>query len=148
MLSILKALNNYDALRSKHHAVNHIVPQNKKVSPKGRLSNASAGGGSPLVGMTGLEPAASWSQTKHSTKLSYIPFFQHRMRCFFMVRLTELESALWGVGVPCFIQLNYRRRSLLFCTTIIYYTRFSLFLQYFISEISVNRLFLKCFAKT
>ena len=48
MLSILKALNNYDALRSKHHVVNHIVPQNKKVSPKGRLSNASAGGGSPL----------------------------------------------------------------------------------------------------
>ncbi len=29
--------------------------------------------GSTLVGMTGLEPAASWSQTKHSTKLSYIP---------------------------------------------------------------------------
>ena len=24
-----------------------------------------------LVGATGLEPAASWSQTKHSTKLSY-----------------------------------------------------------------------------
>ena len=24
-----------------------------------------------MVGMTGLEPAASWSQTKHSTKLSY-----------------------------------------------------------------------------
>ncbi len=27
-----------------------------------------------LVGATGLEPAASWSQTKHSTKLSYAPF--------------------------------------------------------------------------
>ena len=26
-----------------------------------------------LVGATGLEPAASWSQTKHSTKLSYAP---------------------------------------------------------------------------
>ena len=25
-----------------------------------------------MVRMTGLEPAASWSQTKHSTKLSYI----------------------------------------------------------------------------
>ena len=25
--------------------------------------------------MTGLEPAASWSQTKHSTKLSYIPIY-------------------------------------------------------------------------
>lgn len=24
-----------------------------------------------MVGATGLEPAASWSQTKHSTKLSY-----------------------------------------------------------------------------
>ncbi len=65
--------------------------------------------GTHLVGMTGLEPAASWSQTKHSTKLSYIPL-KHRMhvRCL-LVRLTELESALWGVGVPCFIQLNYRR---------------------------------------
>ena len=30
-------------------------------------------GDSPLVGATGLEPAASWSQTKHSTKLSYAP---------------------------------------------------------------------------
>ncbi len=49
MLSILKALNSNDALQSKHHAVNRIVPQNKKVSPKGRLSNASAGGGSPLA---------------------------------------------------------------------------------------------------
>ena len=26
-----------------------------------------------LVEVTGLEPAASWSQTKHSTKLSYAP---------------------------------------------------------------------------
>ena len=26
-----------------------------------------------MVGATGLEPAASWSQTKHSTKLSYAP---------------------------------------------------------------------------
>lgn len=27
-----------------------------------------------MVGATGLEPAASWSQTKHSTKLSYAPY--------------------------------------------------------------------------
>ena len=26
-----------------------------------------------MVGMTGFEPATSWSQTKHSTKLNYIP---------------------------------------------------------------------------
>ena len=26
-----------------------------------------------LVGVAGFEPAASWSQTKHSTKLSYTP---------------------------------------------------------------------------
>ena len=26
-----------------------------------------------MVGMTGFEPAASWSQTKRSTKLSHIP---------------------------------------------------------------------------
>ncbi len=29
--------------------------------------------GKAVVGATGLEPAASWSQTKHSTKLSYAP---------------------------------------------------------------------------
>ena len=27
-----------------------------------------------LVEVTGLEPAASWSQTKHSTKLSYTSY--------------------------------------------------------------------------
>ena len=27
-----------------------------------------------MVEVTGLEPAASWSQTKHSTKLSYTSF--------------------------------------------------------------------------
>ncbi len=26
-----------------------------------------------VVGMTGLEPATSWSRTKRSTRLSYIP---------------------------------------------------------------------------
>ncbi len=31
---------------------------------------------SGLVGTTGLEPAASWSQTKHSTKLSYVPIYK------------------------------------------------------------------------
>jgi hypothetical protein len=30
-----------------------------------------------MVGATGLEPAASWSQTKHSTKLSYAPIIHH-----------------------------------------------------------------------
>lgn len=34
-----------------------------------------------LVGMTGLEPAASWSQTKHSTKLSYIPKNSNNILC-------------------------------------------------------------------
>ena len=28
-----------------------------------------------VVGATGLEPAASWSQTKRSTKLSYAPIY-------------------------------------------------------------------------
>ena len=32
-----------------------------------------------LVGMTGLEPAASWSQTTRSTKLSYIPILQFKV---------------------------------------------------------------------
>ena len=33
-----------------------------------------------VVGMTGFEPAASWSQTKRSTKLSHIP-----MRCSYFI---------------------------------------------------------------
>ncbi len=35
-----------------------------------RVSNLEQGGD---IGMTGFEPATSWSQTKRSTKLSYIP---------------------------------------------------------------------------
>ena len=31
-----------------------------------------------MVEATGLEPAASWSQTKHSTKLSYASDGSHR----------------------------------------------------------------------
>ncbi len=30
-----------------------------------------------MVGMTGFEPAASWSQTKRSTKLSHIPIIKY-----------------------------------------------------------------------
>ena len=38
-----------------------------------------------LVGATGLEPAASWSQTKHSTKLSYAPSGQRFSDSFYSV---------------------------------------------------------------
>lgn len=34
-----------------------------------------------LVEVTGLEPAASWSQTKHSTKLSYTSLFLLNLIC-------------------------------------------------------------------
>ncbi len=60
--------------KQRNHAVHRTVPQKRKLPITRELPNASAGAGSALVGMTGLEPAASWSQTKHSTKLSYIPF--------------------------------------------------------------------------
>ena len=43
-----------------------------------------------MVGMTGLEPAASWSQTKHSTKLSYIPIYVNAERRKLSVRSTAL----------------------------------------------------------
>ena len=33
-----------------------------------------------MVGATGLEPAASWSQTKHSTKLSYAPLLTNSVQ--------------------------------------------------------------------
>ena len=32
-------------------------------------------GGNEVVGVTGFEPATSWSQTRRSTKLSYTPNF-------------------------------------------------------------------------
>ena len=34
-----------------------------------------AGVGEEVVGVTGFEPATSWSQTRRSTKLSYTPKF-------------------------------------------------------------------------
>ena len=34
-----------------------------------------------LAGMAGLEPVTSWSQTKNSTKLSYIPKNALRNEC-------------------------------------------------------------------
>ena len=39
-----------------------------------------------MVEVKGFEPSASWSQTKHSTKLSYTSKY-------FMVRMTGLEPA-------------------------------------------------------
>ena len=38
-----------------------------------------------MVGMTGFEPAASWSQTKHSTKLSYIPIMMFLLEDSFFI---------------------------------------------------------------
>ena len=38
------------------------------------------------VEVTGLEPAASWSQTKHSTKLSYTPIDPPEGRADFSLR--------------------------------------------------------------
>ena len=44
----------------------------KEASPRTRRGEAS------LVGVTGFEPAASWSRTKRSTKLSHTPVFNFR----------------------------------------------------------------------
>ena len=62
-----------------------------------------------MVEATGLEPAASWSQTKHSTKLSYaslisfyiIPLILHFVKRFFAIRQ---YSALFSVKINIFIQ--------------------------------------------
>ena len=37
-----------------------------------------------MVGATGLEPAASWSQTMHSTKLSYAPIVDCHLTAFIL----------------------------------------------------------------
>ena len=42
--------------------------------------------GLSVVGMTGIEPAASWSQTRRSTKLSHIPI------CYLMLRYYNAEN--------------------------------------------------------
>ena len=55
-----------------------------------KYKTRTACGGSPLVGMTGLEPAASWSQTKHSTKLSYIPIYVKSNSAYIASRLTAI----------------------------------------------------------
>ena len=99
-----------------------------------------------LVGMTGLEPAASWSQTKHSTKLSYIPFCSTVMRCFYGAPDRTRICAL-GSRSPLFYPTKLQAQILHFCTTIIDYTIFCSVLQHFISEHFVNSLLRKCFLK-
>ena len=44
-----------------------------------------------MVEVTGLEPAASWSQTKHSTKLSYTS------KLFNFCRLNKSASLLYNI---------------------------------------------------
>ena len=44
-----------------------------------------------MVEVTGLEPAASWSQTKHSTKLSYTS------KLFNFCRLNKLAPLLYNI---------------------------------------------------
>lgn len=44
-----------------------------------------------MVGVTGFEPAASWSQTKRSTKLSHTPKYTRQIiKTFFVALPTEL----------------------------------------------------------
>ena len=54
-----------------------------------------------MVGMTGFEPATTWSQTMCSTKLSHIPI---------VVRPVGIEPAtFWSVAKRS-IQLSYERK--------------------------------------
>ena len=57
-----------------------------------------------LVGVTGFEPAASWSRTKHSTKLRHIPIllvtFYHNFNFLSMVSLeSEPSHVLRAIGL-------------------------------------------------
>ena len=45
-----------------------------------------------MVGTTGLEPAASWSQTKHSTKLSYVPILMHENSITVLVSIQDAKT--------------------------------------------------------
>ena len=38
-----------------------------------------------MVGVAGLEPAASWSRTKHATKLRYTPFSVQQINYIFFL---------------------------------------------------------------
>ena len=53
-----------------------------------------------MVGMTGFEPATTWSQTKCSTKLSHIPK---------MVRSEGFEPPTFWFVAKHSIQLSYER---------------------------------------
>ena len=52
-----------------------------------------------MVGMTGFEPAASWSQTKRSTKLSHIPIL--------MVGVKGIEPLASALSAPRSNLLSY-----------------------------------------
>ena len=70
-----------------------------------------------LVEATGLEPAASWSQTKHSTKLSYaseLPFWRPRRTAFKLYQKQVLLSIVKApfcipAQLPAAIQLVFCR---------------------------------------
>src|SRR5207248_8133419 len=49
------------------------VREQKRAEADGASRGAFAARGFPEIGATGFEPAAFWSQTRRSTKLSYAP---------------------------------------------------------------------------
>ncbi len=45
-----------------------------------------------VVGVTGFEPATSWSQTRRSTKLSYTPIVARLLSCALALRIQNLSQ--------------------------------------------------------
>ena len=61
-----------------------------------------------MVEVTGLEPAASWSQTKHSTKLSYASTLQTQ-RCYYIIKtaFVNINTAKSASFISIDIMLKY-----------------------------------------
>ena len=83
--------------------------------------------------MTGLEPAASWSQTKHSTKLRYIPLCALPVEviggAYKQKHLKLLEFIYYSTGVVILCEeLRYSHISRLLSD--IWHRRFGFLLQF------------------
>ncbi len=50
-----------------------MTQEHRRAAVRPSFLNEKAPRGALVVGMTGFEPAAPWSQTRRSTKLSHIP---------------------------------------------------------------------------
>ena len=95
----------------------------QKTLKKRTSTSHKASRGSRLVGVTGLEPAASWSRTKRTTKLCHTPFRYCISILYPFCRFGKCFSLLLKFFLFCSL---YIRKNLLLLRRIFFFMRFVL----------------------